>query len=229
MNIVYVCPERDIECGRSPKSWCETCPQWKNFGKDGDEEPLWAHKNIAAPSDLKIGDYVFASRWKDCDPGDPWRVGYIDAVGPNWVSLDGTGRRFPNAMKLTPEQAERIIAQYPGLEGTRGIPYKTIYEIFNPKPGCSKCGIVGLHACPGAVVTPMSQESKSELVAILAEYPPMTGAGLNAPTTPINAVVERSLQMAERERAFLAVRKSLADPIQDGVLAKIRRIVAETE
>lgn len=28
-NPVHVCPERDIECGSNPKSWCAKCPLWK--------------------------------------------------------------------------------------------------------------------------------------------------------------------------------------------------------
>jgi hypothetical protein len=27
MTTVYVCPERDIECGRNPATWCASCPQ----------------------------------------------------------------------------------------------------------------------------------------------------------------------------------------------------------
>ena len=34
-------------------------------------EPVPIVKNIKAPSDLAVGDYVFASRWSDCSPGDP--------------------------------------------------------------------------------------------------------------------------------------------------------------
>jgi len=30
MNTVYVCPDRDIECGRNPASWCAACPQKKD-------------------------------------------------------------------------------------------------------------------------------------------------------------------------------------------------------
>ena len=27
MCVTYVCPKRDIECGRLPQYWCVTCPQ----------------------------------------------------------------------------------------------------------------------------------------------------------------------------------------------------------
>lgn len=127
MTTVYVCPERDIECGRYPASWCATCPQ-------------------------------------------------------------------------------------------------------RPPTGCSTCDIVGIHACPGGPIVPMSPESKSELVAILAEYPPvLTGAGI-APKTPmVGTYQDTEMLRTNRERAFLEIQRVLADPDQDGVLAKIRNIIAETK
>lgn len=39
MTTVYVCPERDIECGRNPASWCATCPQRKKEGTPGLSKP----------------------------------------------------------------------------------------------------------------------------------------------------------------------------------------------
>ena len=27
MSTVHVCPDRDIECGNNPKSWCDKCPK----------------------------------------------------------------------------------------------------------------------------------------------------------------------------------------------------------
>ena len=33
---------------------------------------------------IKLGDYVLASHWSDCDPGDPWRVGFVVAIIHRW-------------------------------------------------------------------------------------------------------------------------------------------------
>lgn len=90
--------------------------------------------NHPAPGDLKRGDYVFASRWGDCDPGDPWEVGFVSIVGENYVVLSSS-RRWPKAMRITPEQGHRICAQYPGMEGMP-LDHEAIANVFGvPLPG----------------------------------------------------------------------------------------------
>lgn len=86
---------------------------------------------IKAPSDLAIGDYVFASRWSDCCPGDPWHVGYVSEVGPGYVVVgEVSQRRWGNAMRITEEQGRRIAAEYPAMEDGPSLPYEAIARVF---------------------------------------------------------------------------------------------------
>lgn len=98
--------------------------------------------NCEAPGDLKPGDYVFASRWSDCDPGDPWEVGFVSEVGvypesmtkAGYVVLQGGSRRWGRAMRITPEQGLRICEQFPSMER---LPqdYDAIARVFGIKGG----------------------------------------------------------------------------------------------
>lgn len=82
---------------------------------DVTERPVVTNQN--APGSLAIGDYVFASRWGDCDPGDPWVVGHISELGADFVVIGEVNkRRWPRAMLITHEQGRRIVEQYPLLE-----------------------------------------------------------------------------------------------------------------
>lgn len=83
--------------------------------------------NSKVTGTLAVGDYVFASRWSDCDPGDPWFVGHIAEIHlaspehavpyPGYVVLaEAPNRRWPHAMRITPEQGARIIAEFPRME-----------------------------------------------------------------------------------------------------------------
>jgi hypothetical protein len=94
-------------------------------------EPEPIIRNPPAPGDLEVGDYVFASRWSDCDPGDPWSVGFVSEVGEGYVVLAGRSyRRFPRAMAITPEQGRRIMEEYPALEH-KPQDYEVIARVFN--------------------------------------------------------------------------------------------------
>jgi hypothetical protein len=88
--------------------------------------------NPKAPGDLKVGDYVFASRWSDCDPGDPWHVGHVSEVGPDYVVVgDVSRRRWPRAMKITQEQGSRIVQAFPPMEDNwKAFNYKAIANVF---------------------------------------------------------------------------------------------------
>lgn len=95
--------------------------------------------NQKAPGDLNIGDYVFASRWSDCDPGDPWAVGRVTEIGrhhdddatvyPGWVMVEGSNRHWVHAMKITPEQGRSICDVYPGAEDS-GLDYQARARVF---------------------------------------------------------------------------------------------------
>lgn len=99
---------------------------------DSDEEAHPIIVNLKAPGDLQVGDYVFASRWSDCDPGDPWHVGHVSEIGEGFVVIgEISGRRWKNAMRITPEQGKRIVEHYPAMERNyTGLDYKAIAEIF---------------------------------------------------------------------------------------------------
>jgi hypothetical protein len=101
--------------------------------------------NPKLPGDLAPGDYVFASRWGDCDWGDPWYVGHVAEIHlsppehavpyPGYVVLKESPRRWPHAMRITPEQGRRIIENYPALEReSRPLDYKLVAEIFGVTP-----------------------------------------------------------------------------------------------
>lgn len=91
--------------------------------------------NQDAPGDLQLGDYVFASRWSDCDPGDPWAVGHISEIGDGYVVVAGvTLKRFPKAMRITPEQGARIAAEFPAME-RETQDFGAVARVFGLEPG----------------------------------------------------------------------------------------------
>ena len=93
------------------------------------ETPQVVNQN--APGDLKVGEYVFASRWSDCDPGDPWNVGHVSEIGNGFIVCgDASTRRWPKAMRITKEQGARICAEFPILETTNPSDYAAIAEVF---------------------------------------------------------------------------------------------------
>jgi hypothetical protein len=63
---------------------------------------------------VHLGDYVLASKYSDCDPKDPWRVGYVvriiqDAKGTTYVvgEKDGTWsdfREYKHARRITHDE-----------------------------------------------------------------------------------------------------------------------------
>lgn len=99
--------------------------------------------NTRCPGNLFVGDYVFASRWSDCDWNDPWAVGYVLSLGDNYVTVGNEDKTinlqigtqsWRYAMLITKEQGERIIAQYPVLEGS--VFYEdAVSRIFGKFPG----------------------------------------------------------------------------------------------
>jgi hypothetical protein len=96
--------------------------------------------NPKAPGDLKVGDYVFASRWSDCDPGDPWYVGHVAEIHlaepghavpyPGYVVLRETARRWPHAMRITQEQGARIVKELPAMERQRPVNFAAVARVF---------------------------------------------------------------------------------------------------
>ena len=84
------------------------------------------------PTAIEIGDYVFACRWGDADWNDPWAIGFVSEIGKNYVTVSqengelipGVGNRsFRCVKKITAEQAQSILKEYPSREGTPFIKY----------------------------------------------------------------------------------------------------------
>lgn len=64
-----------------------------------------------------VGDYVFACRWNDADPNDPWRVGVVEKVvksdyGTFLAKLRGDAHRYKYARKLSCKEGEDILYNY---------------------------------------------------------------------------------------------------------------------
>lgn len=78
---------------------------------------------------ITIGDYVFASKWGDADPADPWCVGHVTYISEEAVRINGGSRFYRKAIKITPEQGESIVKHYNSLR--HGADYKTPASIWN--------------------------------------------------------------------------------------------------
>lgn len=70
-------------------------------------------------TDLATGDYVFASRWGDADPGDPWCVGFVERRTDDYITVAGSNRAWKKAMRISHAVGARICAEMPALGGTR--------------------------------------------------------------------------------------------------------------
>lgn len=108
--------------------------------------PLVVNTKVGDAS-LVVGDYVFASRWTDCDPGDPWMVGFVSEVGCHpgatvnvwFVRIGDNGRRWPNAMKITEDEGRNICEKYPQMEGNRQD-YEAIGRVWGDRASDSLKG-----------------------------------------------------------------------------------------
>ena len=68
---------------------------------------------------VSLGDYVLATKYSDCDPGDPWHVGYVvriikDKRGETYIvgNHDGTWsdfREYNHCRSITPEEGKAWI------------------------------------------------------------------------------------------------------------------------
>lgn len=88
--------------------------------------------------DIAIGDYVFACRWHDADPGDPWVIGHVSEINDSaedvgYVKVGDCSQPFrcwPRAVKITQKQAERILMMYPVLEKSVPTNYDIIAKVW---------------------------------------------------------------------------------------------------
>ena len=107
--------------------------QREPFGAEKQTEHLARSvlRNVAAPGDLAVGDYVFASDWSDCDWNDPWAIGFVASLLPYGVVIgnedggliDRVGIKYWKfAKRISVEQGRQIIEHYPEMEGSRFDP-----------------------------------------------------------------------------------------------------------
>ena len=80
---------------------------------------------------MKLGDYVHAAKYSDCDPNDPWRIGFVVRIIETWKphpvlateirrtyvigEQDGTWndfREYNHAEKITREQGAEFLGRH---------------------------------------------------------------------------------------------------------------------
>ncbi len=134
-KMFAICEKQESVSTKRLKSLLEDCLlQQKTWAKiTGGEDVVFIPE--IKNSSFKKGDYVFASRWSDADPDDPWIVGYVATVTCESISVKTdvkvSNRRWRNAIKISPEVGKAIIDNYPKLEGVTPEPGQ-LYAIFNP-------------------------------------------------------------------------------------------------
>ena len=81
---------------------------------------------------IKLGDYVLATKWRDCDPHDPWAVGYVCRIIKGWKrrntlyvvgNADGTWRdcrEYSHARKISQEEGAYWLGMW-GETGKLGV------------------------------------------------------------------------------------------------------------
>lgn len=80
------------------------------------EESIAQVEEIQAQN-FSVGDYVFACRFSDAGPDDPWRVGIVEKVvktdyGYFSLVLRNDAHRYRYARKLRREEGEKILYDY---------------------------------------------------------------------------------------------------------------------
>lgn len=106
---VFVFDERSYETG--PSALPALKPMADHIGPDE-----------ASPRAVCLGDYVLASKFHDCDPLDPWRVGFVVRIIHTWNrdtryiigEANSTWSDFYEyryCRKITPEQGKAWICQ----------------------------------------------------------------------------------------------------------------------
>ena len=53
-----------------------------------DNKTLTFTNPTVASQNLKVHDYVYVSRWSDCDPNDAWAVGFVTIVNDDYIKID---------------------------------------------------------------------------------------------------------------------------------------------
>jgi hypothetical protein len=101
---------------RRKRTKMETDPTTKS-----EEEPSTHDESaLVQPPIVRLGDYVLATKYSDCDPNDPWRVGFLVRIIHTWNKPDrfivgeqnGTWSDFYeylHAKKITAEEGREWI------------------------------------------------------------------------------------------------------------------------
>lgn len=67
--------------------------------------------------EIKVGDYVFASKYSDGSPKDPWFVSVVTYIekenGRVIYKVDGSSRLWNHAKKISKNKGEKILKEYP--------------------------------------------------------------------------------------------------------------------
>jgi hypothetical protein len=67
---------------------------------------------------LRVGCYVFVSRWSDSSPYDPWAVGVVDSIiltsSGNYIKIDGYARHWQNFRIIEGTDGIEIIKRMKG-------------------------------------------------------------------------------------------------------------------
>lgn len=102
-----------------------------------------AVKTQRAPGELKVGDYVLATRWGDADWSDPWAVGFVSQCLKDTVrvaqedgsEIPGVGlMEFKYAKLITAEQANKLVPLYNQNEGVRFDPDVVYTAVYATEP-----------------------------------------------------------------------------------------------
>ena len=64
---------------------------------------------------FSVGDYVFASKYSDADPNDPWFIGLVDEIGLDrkggFIRCYEVGQRcWRNAIKIDKETGDMLLS-----------------------------------------------------------------------------------------------------------------------
>jgi hypothetical protein len=75
--------------------------------------------NTKSKRPVRIGDYVFACKWSDADPNDPWCVDFVDDIiedynGNKWYKVGG--RSYRNCRRISADYGSKILEFYPKIE-----------------------------------------------------------------------------------------------------------------
>lgn len=67
---------------------------------------------LSSPHDgpFSEGEYVFATKFSDSSPMDPWYVGFVSSIHEDDINMHGSGLyRYHYAVKITAEEGDLIL------------------------------------------------------------------------------------------------------------------------